>query len=308
MELDLPTGRVRDLIDCPQDVFVSIAELLLNDDAGTLALAAMCGTCSAFRKLYKEHVLPLVSKLARDFCHAQVDTLEQYAVLAALMRVGGTQLTFTDAGVELKPGRSLVRIEVFARLLKRHPTLVAHIEGHAGVNAPDRTAAGFSLMRAKKVGVMLAARRCPAGRLRMQGWGKGVSRAAQWPSGAASRRADVFFTLGRMRMPPAYLPPRPSAYDVHSEAAQTCVVQVDRFFKDEVAQELMTHPKLQAAFQSLHGMPMDERTAHMSGMVDADPELRDLFETLHECAGESVSVARGEPSAEELRVARYVRE
>ena len=295
------------LLDLPQDALLSISESLLNDDAGTLALALLCGSCTALRCFGKEVISPFIGKLAFDFCHvAHVKTTEEYAVIAALSRAGGTQLTFTDAGVDLKPGRSHVRIDVFARLLKRHPTLVAHIEGHAGSNAPDRAAAGFSLSRAKKVGVLLAARRCPASRLRMQGWGKSVSRAAQWPAGAPSRRVDVFFTLGRMRSPPLFLPPRPLCYAEVSESCHASVAPVDRFFHDEVAQELMTHPKLQAAFRRLHGLPMDERKGVMDAMVDADAELVGLFATLKECAGESVSVARGEPSAEELRVARYV--
>ena len=300
---------VRTLLDCPQDVLVSIAEALLCDDAGTLALALLCSTCNAFRRLRVERIMPLVSKLSLDFCRAplgSVPTLEHYAVLAALFRVGGTNLTFVDAGVDVKPGRSMLKIEVMARLLRRHSTLVAHIEGHAGMNAPDRAATGFSQMRAKRVGVLLAAKRCPAGRMRMRGWSKTVSRAAQWPSGAPSRRADVFFTLGRTAIPALYLPPRPAYYADAHEASDSSVVPVDRFFFDEVAQELMSHSKLQSAFRSLHGLPMEERSAVMAGMVQADAELADLFATLQECAGQSVSVARGEPSAEELRVARYV--
>ena len=125
--------------------------------------------------------------------------------------------------------------------------------------------------------VLLAAKRCPAGRMRMRGWSKTVSRAAQWPSGAPSRRADVFFTLGRTAIPALYLPPRPAYYaDVH-EASDSSVVPVDRFFFDEVAQELMSHSKLQSAFRSLHGLPMEERSAVMAGMVQADAELADLF-------------------------------
>ena len=303
---DRDDEQVEKLLDLPQDALLSIAESLLNDDKGTQALAQLCGSCSMLRCFGKDIIAPFVSKLAFDFCHvAHIQTIEEYAVVAALSRIGGTQLTFRDAGADLKPGKSYTRVEVFARLLQRHPTLVAHIEGHAGVNAPDRAAAGFSLSRAKRVGVLLAARCCPAARLRMQGWGKSVSRAAQWPAGAPSRRVDVFFTLGRMRSPPLFLPPRPPCYS-EAEECHTSVSPVDRFFFDEVAQELMTHPKLQAAFRRLHGLPMDERQGVMAAMVDADPELVGLFATLKACAGDSVSVARGEPSAEELRVARYV--
>ena len=92
------------LLDLPQDALLSISESLLNDDAGTLALALLCGSCTALRCFGKEVISPFIGKLAFDFCHvAHVKTTEEYAVIAALSRAGGTQLTFTDAGVDLKP-------------------------------------------------------------------------------------------------------------------------------------------------------------------------------------------------------------
>ena len=115
-----------------------------------------------------------------------------------------------------------------------------------------------------------------------------------------------FYHAWRARAPPLYLPPRPPHYNDEFEHLDASVVPVDRFFQDEVAQELMTHPKLQAAFQRMHGMPMEERPALMAALVEADAELAELLAMLKQCAGDSVSVARGEPSAEELRVARYV--
>lgn len=271
---------------------------------------------STFRGLGSELILNLVSRLACEQWRCPgVETFEQYAVLSAVMSVGGSSLRFADASVQLRAGKpNADRIETFVRLLRRHPSLHVHIEGHAGVNAPDRAADGFSLQRAKHVGVLLAARRCDTRRLHMRGWGKRVSAAAQWPAGAQSRRADVFFTLGAAPsgQPAAFLPPRPRYYPDGEEApsevgaASASVVPIDRFFHDEVAQELMTHPRLQQAFRSLHGQPQADRPALMARLTAQDEELRAMLATLEECAGASVSVARGEPSAEELRVARYV--
>ena len=275
----------RYLLDLGDDAVICLAELLLRDDhhnndaEGTRALARLCCTCSHFRGLGSDLLAALARRLALERWRSGVGGFEEYAVLATLMAIGGGQLRFGDAKLELtRSNANAVRMAAFARLLRRHKHLHVHIEGHAGVNAPDRAAGGFSLQRAKHVGILLAARRCEPTRLHMRGWGKTISTAAQWPAGAQSRRADVFFTLGDHSATCTHLPPRPPYYSEQDDPGRVSVVSVDRFFFDEVAQELMAHPRLQHAFRSLHGQPQEARPAIMARLVAEDAELKGLYE------------------------------
>ena len=223
--------------------------------------------------------------------------------------VAPTRLTFSDAKCELRGVANAERLDLIASLLRRHPTLVAHVEGHTGVNAPARAAPGFSMQRAQHVGVALASRGVDAAtRVRMRGWGQSVARAAEWPQGPASRRVDVFFTFGpaweggadpacerahgaaratssAAASPTIFLPPRPDYYGRVERFAASArahyagerpldacpqLVPADQFFYDAVAQALLADPRLQAVFEALHGQPPARRPALVAEAVAAD--------------------------------------
>ena len=157
-------GRIVHLLDCPTDVLALLARALLDDVGepaqGTLALARACCACRLLNhSLRREAIVAARARAAERWgVNARIDSLEQHAVLASLEGLGGTSVHFTDAGCQLSADRhNAWRISAFARLLRRHTTLEAHIEAHAGLSAPDRAAAGFSLRRASHVGALLLA-------------------------------------------------------------------------------------------------------------------------------------------------------
>ena len=319
------------LLDLPNDVLQIIAMTLLKlnhhqDEepaAGVLGLARLCITCTQMLRLGHYY-----EDLAVETCPAHwqpaclVNTLEEYAVSAALAAVGGTRLTFSDAGCDLVGRNTAARLTVVAKLMRRHASLYAHIEGHACVAAPDLAAMGFSMQRAKHVGVLLAGQRISAERLCMRGWGKTISMHMQWEPGWASRRCEIFFTFGEyasacplldavLTADSTVLPPRPKWFELALDGSSfggvasvpfKYVPNYDKDFFDSVAQHIMQHPKLQATFEKLHGQPGHVRKIITAELVGQDAELRGLFELLSECAGESASVARGAKASEEMRV------
>ena len=299
------------LDDLPAEVIHELSGWMLDDHcpalgalptvdgyASAIALTHLLSTCTALR-----NEAPAVSKVAAK--HAverwrcfSVATIEQYAVLSAIMAGGGSCLTFKDARCELREGGgSRARIDLIARLLQRHPFLHVRVEAHAGLAAPDTFADGFACNRARHVGVLLVARGVEPARVGMRGWGKSVTRLAHWGAGLASRRADAFLTFTDYRGAIHHLPPRPAYYN-GSQALPTSV-RVDRHFFDAVAQEMMQDIDVQAAFESMHSQRWAE-------LCIATPTLRDKLEAIHQNVGTAASRTRDLPSVEELRVTQYV--
>ena len=285
------------------DLLVEIAAWLLDDilAEGAAALAQL----SACSHTLRNHHAAVFAKLAAERARRNWQTydlqpgieLQQYAVLACIARAGGaTRLMFKDTRCLAWTGRSAARLELLARLMQQHTGLVAHVESHAGTHLPDGIAENLSCQRALRAGVMFATHGVDASRLQMRGWGSGVAKLAQWPSGTESRRVDIFMSFGHDRAP---LLPRPSYY---AAAPAPRRVVADRLFFDEVAQEILQHPKLLALYTSLHGLDDFTRRQAVTDALASDTELALLYEQLRERAGDSASTCRVTPSFEERRI------
>ena len=100
-------------------------------------------------------------------------------------------------------------------------------------------------------------------------------------SGTSGREAPGWDAIASLRSPTQGLLP--------------ATVSVDRFFFDDVAQEVMQYPALQALFERLHGLPLEQRPQVIAQAQAANNEVRALLTLAHEVAGESVSATRNVP-------------
>ena len=82
------------------------------------------------------------------------------------------------------------------------------IEAHVGRNCPPSFAPLFTEERGKAVVEYLSEQGVSIDRLSSRGWGKAIAVAASWQPGIESARAELYFTLDGLTMPP-----RPPVYD-----------------------------------------------------------------------------------------------
>ena len=253
--------------------------------------------------------------------------LERFSLEVAIKRSQCHRITFQDARIELQDTvANKSRVAVIAALLRRHPSLICHVEAHAGSRAPSAVASGFSMQRLLKLGALLGAYGADPKQLRLRGWGSSVSSIAQWPVGPASRRCDIFFSFDeKTGLAPAAaveveaddlclttIPTRPEWYAracekaaVSADAAGAStdsdtgtgggsfkkpykVLPVDKQFFDAIAQELMGNEKLKSLWHSLRGQPQCERLQIVN---NCDAETRRLFEAVGGYAGDGRSTA-----------------
>ena len=252
--------------------------------------------------------------------------LERFSLEVAIKRSQCHRITFQDARIELQDTvANKSRVAVISALLRRHPSLICHVEAHAGSRAPAAVASGFSMQRLLKLGALLGAYGADPKQLRLRGWGSSVSSIAQWPVGPASRRCDIFFSFDEKTglAPPAAveveaddlclttIPTRPEWYAraceraaVSADAAGAStsdtgtgggsfkkpykVLPVDKQFFDAIAQELMGNEKLKSLWHSLRGQPQCERLQIVN---NCDAETRRLFEAVGGYAGDGRSTA-----------------
>ena len=223
----LSAAAASQLPEWPDDLLDRLGAELLDDLAGgTVALVMLSCTCRRLRSFFADP--SWAARRGEERGVPGVCNLEALAVLEVVTGLGTNRIFFRDAQPVFRKGSTLARLDEFAVLLRRHPRLTVHIEGHTGSSAPDVAAVPFSRERAQAVAQALLerellvhapdARRARvwsasmptarfADRITCRGWGKEIAVAAGWSAGLDSRHAEVFF-----RLDSAELPPRPAHY------------------------------------------------------------------------------------------------
>ena len=158
---------------------------------------------------------------------------ESRSQLAETMRGLLNTVEFEYGSVDLTASAAapLARL---ARLLRRHPSLTASVEGHCGLEPPRSFARAFTRERARAVTTHLARRGgVPASQLRARGRGKSAPRVrAVGPGAATNRRVEVYLItndgiefpcredVAASAPPPRVLPAAPSGFIhvLHSDA------------------------------------------------------------------------------------------
>lgn len=196
-----------ELITLPDEIVETIAASICATLNGPTDLARLASTCTHLRQHCSDHAL--LGRLGAERGEPCVASLEQLAVLEALRNVGlPIRIVFMGADTEIRPG-SLARLDDLALLMLQHRRLTLSIEAHTGRNAPPAFAPAFTRARAERVSKRLRRSHVPQARISAcRGWGSDIAIAAGWQPGIESARAELFFTLDNLT-----LPPRPSYYD-----------------------------------------------------------------------------------------------
>eukprot|EP00929_Paragymnodinium_shiwhaense_P119107 TRINITY_DN90999_c0_g1_i1.p1 TRINITY_DN90999_c0_g1~~TRINITY_DN90999_c0_g1_i1.p1 ORF type:complete len:278 (-),score=60.45 TRINITY_DN90999_c0_g1_i1:299-1132(-) len=107
---------------------------------------------------------------------------------------------FYTASAMLTP-KSKTGLQVAADIMKKHPEMTCHIDGHVHVGAPDEVAVHFSKMRAHAVRKQLVDFGIDKTRCEVTAWGKKVASAEDWPASPEYSRAELTFEYKSLCFP-----------------------------------------------------------------------------------------------------------
>lgn len=202
----------------PEDVLSRVGNALVDDlCGGATALTQLSRTSHTLQRLFGGSGIQAVA-MERGICGPT--SLEGLAVLESVVGLGTNRIFFREAEAVFRAGSSRLRLEEFAAMLRRHPTLMALVEAHAGSKYTNQAMAdNCSRERALAVGAALcrwqdsnwdeAQAQRFAHRLRFRHWGSVCATAAGWTAGLESCHAEVFFSLDGGT---SWLPSKPSHY------------------------------------------------------------------------------------------------
>jgi len=166
-------------------------------------LAALARTCRSVRAhLQSRGTLRWLAALRGLADTAGISTLEHIELAEAVADLESS-IAFRYGDTDLEPW-TVPKIQRFAMLLKRHPSLTLSIEAHCGLEAPTRAfARGFTRRRAESVRETFIVSGVGAERMRIRAWGS--SRPLVWargePAGSPNRRVELFISRGDFEVP-----------------------------------------------------------------------------------------------------------
>ena len=119
----------------PEDVLSRVGNALVDDLCGGATALTQLRTSHTLQRLFGGSGIQAVA-MERGICGPT--SLEGLAVLESVVGLGTNRIFFREAEAVFRAGSSRLRLEEFAAMLRRHPTLMALVEAHAGSTPTKR--------------------------------------------------------------------------------------------------------------------------------------------------------------------------